>query len=212
VAGANLIYQWTVGDNPLPGATTPDFTVYNAGNYQVRVDSTGCAGVSSPVTVVTNAQPSKPTITLSGSILSSSAVAGNQWYRNGAPIAGANAATYQPLDAASYSVSVTTGGCSSPMSDEVNYTITSIVTIDNTHYISLNPNPARDFVQLSFNLSGTVTIDMMLIDMQGRVVGQWKKLPTGSSIRISNLPSGIFYAIVNNANGKPHYTLKVLKH
>lgn len=211
MGGTNLIYQWTVADNPLPGATAPNFTVYNPGVYKVLVDITGCSSLSSPVIVITNAQPLKPTITLTGSILSSSATAGNQWYRNGSPIAGANSATYQPADAASYSVTVTAGGCSSPMSDAINYTVTGIVTIDNTHFISLNPNPARDFLRLSFNLSGTATIDMMLIDMEGRILGEWKKLPTGSTVGISNLPAGMFYAIVQNANGKAHYTFKVIK-
>ncbi|CAN1493247.1 Gliding motility-associated, C-terminal domain [Flavobacteriaceae bacterium] len=89
-------------------------------SYSVT-NSSGCVtSVSKTITVTP--EPVTPVIATSGPtsfcipgsvVLSSSATTGNQWYKNGGPIAGATANVYTATDSGSYTVISTQSGCSS---------------------------------------------------------------------------------------------------
>jgi hypothetical protein len=87
------------------------------------------------VTVTVNPIPATPTITPAGPTtfcaggsvtLTSSSATGNQWLLNGNPIGGATANTYSATAGGSYTVVVTSNGCSSAASAAVAVTVNPI--------------------------------------------------------------------------------------
>jgi gliding motility-associated-like protein/uncharacterized repeat protein (TIGR01451 family) len=131
--------QWYKNNAIIPGATAPTYTVEESGDYSVKVTLTGCTSPVSTVTIVTvNPIPVKPVVTIAGETtfctggsvtLTSSAPAGNQWYKNNEIIPGATAPTYVAAESGDYSVKVTLTGCTSPVSTVITVTVNPIPTI-----------------------------------------------------------------------------------
>jgi len=125
--------QWYLNGNPIGGETNPSFVATSSGNYTVVVTSGSCSSVPSAATTVTvNPIPATPTVTpggpttfcAGGSVtLSSSSASGNQWYLDGNPIGGATNQQYIAAAAGSYTVIVTTAGCSSAPSSATAVTV-----------------------------------------------------------------------------------------
>jgi hypothetical protein len=103
--------------------------------------TTTCTVLLSGTSVVTvNAIPATPAVTPAGSlvvcegsaaiVLTSTAGAGNQWYRNGSPIGGATATTLNittvPANSGNYTVISTVSGCASSVSNAVVVTINAL--------------------------------------------------------------------------------------
>jgi PKD repeat protein len=112
------------------GATTQSITVTASGTYSVSVTSGGCTSASSAGTTVTvNPIPAAPTVSAGGPttfcsggsvVLTSSSATGNLW---------SNGATTQSITvtaSGTYSVSVTSGGCTSPSSAGTTVTVNPI--------------------------------------------------------------------------------------
>ncbi|MBO9564306.1 MAG: peptidoglycan DD-metalloendopeptidase family protein [Niastella sp.] len=113
--------QWLKDGVAIGGATAVTYVATAAGNYSVKVTSGNCTGTSAVATVVVNPLPPVPAITPGGPVsfctggsvtLTSSAVTGNQWYKDGVAIAGATNTTYSANAAGSYTVRATNmAGC-----------------------------------------------------------------------------------------------------
>jgi hypothetical protein len=126
--------QWYLNGNLIGGETNQTYVATASGNYTVVVTSSGCSSAPSAPTVVTvNPIPPTPTITPGGPTtfcpggsvtLTSSSASGNQWYLNGNPIGGAINQTYVATASGSYTVIVTTSGCSSAASTAVTVSAT----------------------------------------------------------------------------------------
>src|SRR5204862_150882 len=97
--------KWYLNGGLITGATDQTYAATTSGDYTVQVTSAeGCVSAMSTATTVTvNAIPAAPTISAAtattfcqgGSVtLSSTSPTGNQWYRDGVAISGANDATY----------------------------------------------------------------------------------------------------------------------
>jgi len=129
--GDPLTYQWHQDGSPIPGATSATLTLpatradMNGEVFTVTVGGAGPPVTSVPATLtvdtppVITSQPSGVVLNAGGDLSLAVAASGNpppsfQWYRNGAPIAGATAATYLLRDApasasGSYSAVVANG-------------------------------------------------------------------------------------------------------
>jgi hypothetical protein len=123
---------------------------------------TGCTVLLSGTSVVTvNPIPATPTINPVGPltvcegtaaiVLTSSAGAGNQWYKDGAPIGGATATTLNittlPGNSGSYTVISTVSGCASLVSAATSVTINAL-TIS---YSNCNPGYTNDLFRQHSN-------------------------------------------------------------
>ncbi len=139
-------YQWSTGD------TTAAIVVRVGGAYSVVGRSAGgCATLPARLMVVVQPTPPTPTISLVAQptglvVLTSSAAGGNQWLRNGAPIAGATGTTYTASTSAqsgAYTVIVTdSAGCRSAASAAVAVTVTGLAAAAATvPTLNLAPNP-----------------------------------------------------------------------
>jgi gliding motility-associated-like protein/uncharacterized repeat protein (TIGR01451 family) len=127
--------QWYKNGQEIPGASNKTYTTTEAGNYTVKVtNASGCYSLSSTATVMVNRLPAAPTIIVNandltfcegGSVtLTSSAAAGNQWYKDGEVIPGATGKTYTTSIGAQYMLIVTnTNGCSSAPAQPVQATV-----------------------------------------------------------------------------------------
>jgi hypothetical protein len=150
--------QWFLNGNPIAGATNQVYTASASGNYTVTVTTSGCSSAPSAITTITvNSTPFTPTITAGGPttfctggsvILRSGSTAGNQWYLNNNPIAGATNATYVASASGDYTIIVTTTGCTSNTSAPTTVTV--------------NPNPATPTITpggpTTFCAGGSVTL------------------------------------------------------
>ena len=115
-------FQWLKNNQPVSGATNILLQAKTTGNYRVIVtNSNGCSDTSSVISVTVNSLPAIPIITALGSttfcsggsvILTSNAITGNQWYKDGNIVSGATNATYTASIGGVYLDSVTnSSGC-----------------------------------------------------------------------------------------------------
>jgi hypothetical protein len=128
--------QWYLNGNPIGGETNQTYIATASGGYTVVATTSGCPSTPSATTTVTvNPIPATPTITPGGPttfcaggsvLLTSSSGSGNQWYLDGNPIGGATNATYSATATGSYTVIVTTTGCSSAASSATTVTVNPV--------------------------------------------------------------------------------------
>jgi hypothetical protein len=150
--------QWYFNGSPIGGASNQGYIAMASGDYTNTVTTSDCSSATSAATTVTvNPIPVIPTITPEGSTtfctggsvtLTSSSASGNQWYLNGNSIGGATNQAYIAGSSGDYTVTDTTGGCSSSPSSA------STVTV--------NPIPATPTITpggpTTFCEGGTVTL------------------------------------------------------
>jgi ELWxxDGT repeat protein len=112
-------YVWKKDGTTITGATAQTYSATTAGSYTVTVtNSNGCSATSAPfvvtVTTVTAAiTAAGNSFCQGGSLLLTSSVGDSyQWKNSGVDITGATSQTYSATAAGSYSVAVTTSGCS----------------------------------------------------------------------------------------------------
>jgi gliding motility-associated-like protein/uncharacterized repeat protein (TIGR01451 family) len=109
------------------------YVARSSGKYTLQVTLLTCVGpVSEGVIVTANPIPALPTITAGtptsfcdggSTILTSSSLTGNQWYKEGILIPNATAKTYTATESGNYTLIVTsTAGCTSPISLPVTVT------------------------------------------------------------------------------------------
>jgi uncharacterized delta-60 repeat protein len=120
-------------------ATIPAGTAAGTG-YRIRVISSAPALTApdngSDLTI--NAAPQAPGITAGGETtfctggsvtLTSSVAQGNQWYKDGAEIAGATSQSYTAIESGSYTVRITQNGCSSPSAVALAVTVNPLPSV-----------------------------------------------------------------------------------
>jgi hypothetical protein len=200
-------YPFTVGGvfsitgtqaTPDAGVTDPNYDKnFYYYLYDMQVRSPGCATVQRvPVTVT------KPVITQSGDVLSSSITAGNQWLLNGEVIEGATGVTYTPLVSGAYKVQVTVGDGCTAASDDFAYAITA-KNPDKTTDIGLVvfPVPAYTYFNVVFVAKTAGNLQLSLINSAGQVVYQTSQ----------TIGAGNFSTVINTANRTPGTYLLKLK-
>lgn len=110
---------------------------------------------------------------------------------NFSAIAGETDAEFTPEASGDYAVVVTIDGCTDTSDC---YTVTSTSGIDDldAHYdIQLFPNPTKNNLRLS--LEGIDVVDIMLFDIQGKVLMQKSGLLNQDMIHLSNYVAGTYF-------------------
>jgi hypothetical protein len=136
---ASQWYDWDPNNE-----TTQAISASATGPYYVVTSSSWsdwCQAKSDTITVTATPGPATPTVTAGGSttfcsggsvVLTSSQATGNQWYKNGILITGAVNQNYTATTPGVYTVTYTTGGCTSDESSGITVTAseTPVITAD----------------------------------------------------------------------------------
>ena len=200
-AGSTMAgYQWYWNGLPLAGETDSLLTATTAGSYRVGTTSAdGCSALSAPLAVVVNALPATPAVSYSNvaNWLLSSAPSGNQWYRNGVLIPGADSTVWQPLQNGIYTVEVTNADGCTAVSSPYNYVNLGLENGANALNLRVQPNPASDRAILvaSQPLDGAVA---SVVDALGRVVwsGAWPADAAQMNLNVSHWAKGMYRVTV----------------
>lgn len=163
------------------------------------------------VTVNVEQQPAKPVITRNGRVLTSSNDNGNQWYRNGKVIPGANGKTYTANeDGYYYVISSSSRGCQSTPSDEL-FLLTSSVEEIIADKVNVFPNPNDGSFVINFNVNQTSDVKITIVNMLGQIVYQEElQAFTGEfkeKVKLNNQAAGTY--IVNVVAGDKVMNAKV---
>ncbi|MBN2890822.1 MAG: T9SS type A sorting domain-containing protein [Bacteroidales bacterium] len=167
----------------------------------------GCGdGGSSSIEVTVNEIPTTPIISLAGTILSSNAPTGNQWYNQIGLITGAVEQNYQVTEIGDYYTIVTLNGCPSEASNTITITTLALNDILNSG-ISVYPNPFADVLTVEIDENkGIVTFE--IINSVGVIVEQGN-FSDSKMINTSKLNSGIYFLKITN-NKSVEY-IKIIK-
>ncbi|MCX6244357.1 MAG: T9SS type A sorting domain-containing protein [Bacteroidetes bacterium] len=208
--GTAPVYQWKVNGADA-GTNSPVFTYAPANGDIVSVVlsssescTTGNPAASNPVSMNVTATPPAPVITLNGYLLTSSAPAGNQWYLDGTPIAGATGQTWTATVPGEYWVVVTLNGCPSAESNHITILQVGISDITNgTFDVYPVPNDGRFTATITsgargiFNIKVYNTLGNIICESNGIEV-------TGTASRLIDLrpvPAGV-YTVIFETEGK----------
>jgi hypothetical protein len=247
--GANLSYQWyrnNIGINP--GGTSVTYLAkppFAAGTYKVVVSNANCSATSANTVVISTAPPtatitsSGGTSICSGSALTLTATAGTgytyQWLLNNGNINNTTA-TYSAVNSGSYSVTVTSAGCSAtsaPVTVNVIPSPPAIITASSTAictggYVVLNADTAATATTYTYQwfkggVSTGVTNYSDTVSVAGNytvTIGNSNNCYTTSpitAVSINALPTAVVTVTGSNtvcagnnvlliANGGPGYT------
>lgn len=197
--------QWYDNGNPIPGATDDTLVVTASGNFTMSGAPAICPNFQQYLGVtiaISFSTPFSPVITLQGNTLSCniSNAASYQWYMNGNPISGATSQTYTPSVTSAYTVEVSDGYCSfiSPV-----YSFTVGMSEYETGRLAVFPNPVSDFVTITGSEETMQGAELLIRDLQGRVV---KRMPVNAaggsfSFQLTDLEAGSYLAELLDQNG-----------
>lgn len=207
--GSNATGGQASGTAPLPSTTTQGSTDYYVSQSN---NSTTCESPRTKLTVSVGPAPTTPTITRDANgNLTSSATSGNQWYKNGSEINGANSSIYKPTEVANYAVKVQ-GACVSPMSATYYFLITDVINLSATEFIKLAPNPFQSKLNFDFVIKGYQKLNLDVFEMaSGRKVTSRAGLTPGSPVYLPELTGGTYIVRITSADGKLSYQFKMMK-
>jgi hypothetical protein len=147
--------------------------------------------------------PVKPVIIVThdgGSVvLNSSASMGNQWYADGAAIAGANNGALTPTETGAYKVQTSVDDCVSAFSDEDFELVTGDLNFGAEPF-SIYPNPSNDFIVLS-GVARQLS-DAVVIDVLGRSTRiKLERFQNQATADVRTLSSGLYVIRISAQNG-----------
>ncbi len=216
IGGHSLMWYGTnsIGGEASGTAPIPSSSAAGTSNYYVSQvnNNTSCESPRAKIMVTVSPAPAAPSIyrDLTGNLVSSGS-AGNQWYKNGIEITGANASSFKPTENANYSVKIT-GSCVSPMSATYFFVITDIININSSEFIKLAPNPIINNVNISFALKGYSKLNIDVFNLSnGTKVASKKDVYSESSISFESLSAGVYLFEVYSTDGKISYQFKMVK-
>lgn len=197
LAIGNIALTWDNGvENNVEFFPTETTTYTVTGN-----DGSSCSSTSS-IEIVVNQSPAIPTITLFSGSLVSSAINGNQWYLDGAPIEGATGQTYTYTGPGDYTVVVTSNGCSSTSA----ITVIAVGIEELLNNTEVYPNPAETVLNIKGQILGA---QFNLFDTRGQLVRSTVLNANSTSVDIADLANGVYVATFTYQNFAHH--IKIVK-
>jgi hypothetical protein len=183
--GEVYIYSWaSIPAGFTANVKNPTVSPTVTTTYYVTVKNGPCSATDS-VTVTVNPVPAKPTISEAGDSLVSSSSAGNQWYKDGTILPGATNQFYVPTTTGSFQVTVTIGGCTSPISEP--YLVAGNVEKQD-YSISIYPNPSRGVFKILYTGVEEENLEVSVYDLVGN------RVVSGTGLSVLDL-SGHFAGI-----------------
>ncbi len=168
-----LNIQWYKDGVILTGATQPDLTVSQTGDYSAIVTNAfGCTAASQIFSVTVNPNPPKPNFFIIGNTFNCTLTGYMlQWYLNGAALPGETNITYTALVAGNYFVTATDSvtGCMN-VSDTLFFVPVSVSEVEFLHDVHVFPNPSEGNFNIEMYSTGDVEGTLTVTDLAGRMV------------------------------------------
>lgn len=167
--------------------------------FVATINGQGCEGPSTSVQAVVS-KLAKPSISVTGFVLSSSISEGNQWFKNGAKIEGATGSTITVLESGTYSVSVQNAAGCTQTSDNL---VMSIAALEDARSlgISIYPNPAAEELKMKIPTPMVEKITSLgVIDIKGSGSVYLDAIQEDVTIPVGHLPSGVYFARIKIGN------------
>jgi uncharacterized repeat protein (TIGR03803 family) len=216
--GTALNYQWYKNGILIPGANSGSYTIpvvslSDSGSYYCMIGNSCGTANSATENLKVYAGPATPVITQSGSVLSSTAAAGYQWYLNGALLAGATSQSYTTVQNGNYTVAVSNSNLCSTVSAPYMMLNTGIAEKQDQGLTELFPNPVSTMVNIIYGATSESTSNIAIMDMLGNIVLD-TRITSGNTrnsaqLDVSSLPSGLY--ILKLSNGGNHWLRKFNK-
>jgi len=215
-------YTWTLpaGATIAGGANTNAITVNfgtASGNVSV-VGTNACgSGFTSPAYAVNvSPKPDAPVVTLSGYVMTSSSVSGNQWYHDGNMVVGASSQTYTaPASQPGFFWTVVNlTGCSS---DESNHIYIQGVGINENSIAKYEvyPVPSDGLFTASLTYPVAASFNITVYNQLGVMIYQKKDILVNGTLEqqidIRSAPAGIYTVVFNNSDSKTIRKVLVIK-
>ena len=207
-----ISYQWSFpGGNPATSiAQNPTGICYNtAGTFDVMLIVTNNYGVDTmfmPNYINVLQSPTNFTVSaVNDTLFASPGYTAYAWYFNGSPILSATGSFFVPQATGDYFVSaVSVNGCGT--SAHIDYLINSVNSLnDNSHSVSIYPNPAGDNFVISMNsLDTQKPITISIFDQVSKLVATEKINSSSAEINYvvnsSSMKSGLYWIRIMNGD------------
>ncbi|HZY79756.1 MAG TPA: T9SS type A sorting domain-containing protein, partial [Cyclobacteriaceae bacterium] len=196
-SGLSIVYSTTSDKVTIQSSKV---ILNKPGRATIKAEQTGNAkyNAAAPVEQSFCINPLKPIISTTANVapslprtFGSSSESGNQWFKDGQPIAGATNVNYTATEDGKYSVQVTVDDCQT-MSDNIVFTISGVNEIVDAAVL-VYPNPAMDeaIVRVDGELSSEVIIE--LYDVLGRQIDTRNSVARRDErFDVSKLGTGVF--------------------
>lgn len=176
-------------------ALLPAGTTGTGFRYRLRASSPlTLSALSSTFDIIAN--PTAATITLNGFQLNSSVSAGNEWFKDGVSILGANQPTFTVTENGVYSLRYSANNCQSPFSNSI--TITNVSVAENANpTFRVYPNPAHENLQIAAPEAG----ELLLRDLQGRLLLRQRFEAGDHPLVLSSFAAGLYVVVWEDSKG-----------
>jgi len=166
------------------------------------------AGPEADFFTTVNQTPGQPQVSVTGNVLMSDAITGNQWYTPLGPIEGATGQYFEVMSDDFYYTIITVSGCSSVPSIPVFVAVTNTELNENLTDWLVYPNPAGNLLYIK----GDFKIDVSraeIIDVHGTKL-QTRFNDNSSSVDINGLKPGVY--ILQFSQGGSHVMIRFVKY
>lgn len=196
VSNGNVVAQGVSNNGTLELEISPDLLGMGANVFKLKGSIAACSVEFSAEVTVEVVAIEEPIISVEGDKLVSSAIAGNQWFRNGVELVGAVEQTLL-LDgrSAAYHVEVSDRGCSA---SSIIWTITGVQDELKQAGISIYPNPI--VVWLNIEVVGEALVK--IYNLNGEKVYELD-VKESKMLNLSGLKAGL-YTVQVHQNGSLH--------
>lgn len=202
VAGGAEGYIWLLDGAPIHEEEN-NLEVTTPGLYRVQARNGHCVSTSDPVEVFT-AQSVEPVIALNGTTLSCGNFAqfrSFQWYLNGLPVPGADAAMLEITESGTYTLeTVDQNGCQS-FSQDLQAVVSGVDEFAQGHF-RIFPNPASHTLQVDLSAFETAVEFILLSDVNGKLISRTGSIVNGiNTLNVSALPAGMYLLQLQTGQG-----------
>lgn len=152
----------------------------------------------------------KPEITLENGMLMSNASIGNQWYRDGVMIPGANDTTYEPTASGFYSVASNLNDCPGQRSDGQLVNITSLEKETHNNIFKVYPNPTNKHIYIDVAAKAPAIRNISISDAMGNIiVNHHGEIKQDWQFDMSPLATGVY--ILRVSHGSTYSYTKIIR-